>query len=820
MGALNTRRASSEAGVTLVEVLIATTIIAISSLSLIAAFGHISRSLQGSKAKSLAMNLAQEKVESLKNISYFRLLVTTGPVTETRVTPNFDYDNGYYPLEVPVTVGGIEFQRSVYIHKVAEDGSGALAHKDWSAADTGLKEIRVYVLWKQGNQWTHVMVRNLKDDPYRLPADATFAGNAKDNLGANLTGVKVEVLENSAWNKDTDSAGNYSFLVVSGSSYTLRASKTGYFTAYSPATLAPANLTATVNFTLGIRSSGTVAGTAYLRDHIVISQVVASTVSAGENQEYVELYNPTTFTWTISNAAFDLRYVNQNNTTVTDIDLTFRNNSFLPNAYYLIANTGTVTAAGLAVTADAVYDTLLQNVILDSKAGGIKITNDADTVTFDKLGWSKSAETAGAPAQAIEGTQITLTSGLGAGEQLFRSSESFTLANANTGTNAWDSSNNSLDFNQGASPQDRTLTHAPKNTSTSYTPKGGTPAAGALVFADDGLAPAAYAGSAGAFSLVSVATGSWLVTVASSTLMRQTASVAVTANTTTNLGDYVLTSTTTNGYVTGLVTDANGAVLSGISVSGPAGPALTGVAGTYALSVSTGTIEVVANPGNLNSSYVSSAKTVTVTVGNVVSNTDFSLSKGARLKGFATSNGTDPLPGLIVIAKKGGVQLGSALSGSDGYFTFLDLSTGTWTVEPQPDTSESSSPTSSDKTIGSSDAGSTLFTATFTISGALGKISGTVKDNSLNINTGVLVAISSATITDPPATINDALRTGAVLYYGSSSGADGKYSVSVPGGYTYNISAWYRNAGGVTVRKTATAAVAAGVTVTKDFTWP
>ncbi|PIR19261.1 MAG: hypothetical protein COV48_02945, partial [Elusimicrobia bacterium CG11_big_fil_rev_8_21_14_0_20_64_6] len=343
---------------------------------------------------------------------------------------------------------------------------------------------------------------------------------------------------------------------------------------------------------------------------------------------------------------------------------------------------------------------------------------------------------------------------------------------------------------------------------------------GALVFADDGLAPSASAGSTGYFSLVSVATGSWLVTVASSTLMRQTASVPVVANATTNLGDYVLVSTTTNGYVTGRVTDADNATLSGISITGPTGTALTGAAGTYALSVSTGIVEVVANPGNLNSSYVSAAKIVTVTVGDVVLNTDFILSKGARLKGFATSNGTDPLPGLIVIANKGGIQMGAALSGTDGYFTLMDLSTGAWTVEPQPDTSESASPTSLPRTILDSEAGSTLFVGTFTISGALGKISGTVKENGAEINTGVLVAISSAAITDPPATINDALRTGAVLYFGSSSGADGKYSVSVPGGYTYNISAWYRNAGGVTVRKTATAPVTAGATLARDFTWP
>lgn len=816
------RTRARQSGATLVELIVATAIISVAVLGLMGSFGLISRSIQASKSKGIATNLVQEKIESLKDVSYYRLLVTTNPLTETLVTPNFDYDGpaGYYPPEVPLTVGGIQYERRVYVHKVKENASGDLIHVDWSEPDTGLKEIRVYALWREGNELKHLVARNLRDNPVRLPADATFSGNVKDDLSVNLQGVKVEAIQDPLRSKDTDGAGDYNFQVVSGS-YTLRASKTGYFTAFSAALFAPAGQTTVANFTLVKMDSGTVAGTAYIRDHIVISQVVASTTHAGGNQEYVELYNPTTWTWTINDAAFDLRYVDQNNTAVTDIPLTFSNTAILANGgYFLIANTGTVVAAGGAVAADAVYTTLLDDVIKNAKAGGIKITNDADTVAYDKVGWSRNAEGQVAPAQSVEGAQVTLTSGLGSSEQIVRSSETFTAIDPASGTNAWDSGTNSSDFNQGASPQDRPLTYAPKNSSTVRAPKGGTPAKDAIVFADDGFSSSVGANASGSFSLVSVATGAWTVTVASGTLMSQAAAVPVIADTTTDLGAFVLVSTTTSGYVTGRVVDGNNVALSGIRVTGPAGPTNTGSAGTYALSVSTGTIEVVANPGNLDPNYVSSARTVAVTVGSVAQNTDFVLSKGARLRGFASTNGTDALPGIIITASLGGTQLGTALSESDGYFTLMDLSTGAWTVEAQPDAGESASPSSYSKAIAEADAGTTLFVGTFTISGALGRIAGTVKENGVSIQTGVMVVISTSAISDPPAAIDGSFRSGADIYFGTSSGADGQYAVSVPGGYTYNISAWYKNAGGATVRKTNTALVTAGATATRDFDWP
>lgn len=810
---------------TFIELMVAMAILSVGVLGLISAFGAIARSVQVSKSKAVATNLAQEKIESLKNMAYFRLLVTTNPVTATEFTPGFSYDraSGYYPPEVPLVVGGISFERRVYIRKVAENSSGGLVEKTWSEPDTGLKEVLVYVVWKEGPHWKKVELRNLRDDPNRLPTDASFLGEVTAG-GLPLAEAKVEVIQNPVWNKLTDSGGDYGFQVTAGT-FTLRAGKAGYFSATISNQVINKGDLLTLDFALVKMDSGTISGTAYRRDHLVISQVVAATSTLGEivGYEYVELYNPTTWAWTISDATIDLRYVDANNTLVTDIGLNFRNASIPANGgYYLIANTGTVVAAGTAVAADAVYSLIspLQNVIKDGKAGGIKLTNDADTVVYDKVGWSKNSEAENAPAQAVEGTAVTLASGLGAGEQIVRSSETFTNINSPSGTHAWDANVNATDFNVGAVPQDRALTYAPKNTATIHAPRGGTPAAGAIVFADDNLAPSVTAGVTGAFSLISVATGTWTLTV-SSGLYYQTVTATVTANATVSAGSLSLTSATANGYVTGRITNALGDNLASIRVSGPGVSVNTDASGNYRVSVATGaSVQIVANPGNLNASYTSEARDVAVSLGAVTASTDFVLSQGGRIRGYSSSNGVDAFSGLIVIAKLGGVEMGSASAGADGYFEILNLTTGSYVLSPFAASGEGVSPSTFTKDLTS--PGSTVFCGTFTVSGAQGKISGNLKKGSDPVATGVLVVVTTSTIASDPPTVNSTLRTGTNIYYNASSSADGSYSVSVPGGYTYNVYAWYSTVGAAsasTTRKDGSATVTAGQTTTVDFTW-
>ena len=811
----------------MLELMLATTIISIAALGLMSTFGHIQKSVQMSKSKSLATNLTQEKIESLKNVDYFRLLVTTDPQTENKITPNFQYDGstGFYPPEVPLTVGSIAFDRRVYIHKVKEDSNGDLVHVDFSDADTGLKEIRIFVIWKQGNEWKSIMARNLRDDPDRVSTDATFSGNVDDDSFADLQDVKVEVLENSAWNDATDSSGDYSFNVTEGT-YTLRASKAGYFSASEKGQSVDEGEITIVNFALVKMDSGTITGSAYIRDHLVISQVVASTKDVSPDpdadQEYIELYNPTTWTWTIDDASFDIIYVAQNNNEES-LSITYGTTSIAANGgYYLIANTGTVVAAGTTVVADAVYTTLLEDKIKKNKGGGIKITNDDGSVIYDRVGWSRvTGGSESAPANALEGTAVAPANGLGEAEMLIRSTETATSLTLSDGVNATDTNVNLLNFNNtGVVNQDVALLYPPHSTGSTFAPQGGTPAVGGIVFADDNLSASTSPGADGSFTLISVATGTWTLTVSSGTLIKDTASVTITANTATEVAVIALTTTTTNGFVTGAVTDANTNPLNGIQVVGGDITTLTDTSGNYRLSVATGTPQIVANPNNVNPNYVSAALSVSLSVGQVASNTNFVLSKGAKVRGFSTVNGVDPFPTLIVIAKVSGIEQDSAVVESDGYFVIADLSTGTTVVEARPEPGESVTPSSFTVTINDGDAGTTIFLGTFTVSGALGTIAGTLTENGDPISTGVVVVVSTTAIGGDPPTHDNSLRTGTDVYYSGSSSANGQYSVSVPEGNTYNVYVWYTNLSGSTVRKDDTATVTAATISPVNFTWP
>ena len=66
------------AGLTLMELLITTFILSVGVLAAIGSFSYVTTSIQHSKSRTLASNLAQEQIEKLKNLSYYTLLVTTG----------------------------------------------------------------------------------------------------------------------------------------------------------------------------------------------------------------------------------------------------------------------------------------------------------------------------------------------------------------------------------------------------------------------------------------------------------------------------------------------------------------------------------------------------------------------------------------------------------------------------------------------------------------------------------------------------------------------------------------------------------------------
>ena len=797
--------------------MIAAAILSIGILGMIQTFQFITMSVQSQKGRTLGNNLAQEKIEILKNLSYYRLLLTTAPYLDNRFNPNIQYDGsgGFYPYE-DITVSGINFRRGVEVDFAGVVG-GTISTMTFNSLDPGLKQITVYVIWADRGQYRYLTLTNLLENPNVNPLDASIAGTVTKSGGGNLAGALVKVLENTNWQAYTNSAGAYSFSVYHGS-YTVQASSDGYYAQVSGLTSVPRGTDQTVNFSLSPISTGTFFGTAWSNDHLVITQVVASTVDpVGNTDQYVELFNPTTFTWTMANAlnsgVIGLKY--QRQSTKYDIPLDYNTLTLGPSSYYLIANTGTVVVGGVSKDADAQFDNSGTNYptpfyVGSSGALGLYwLSQGINGTTIDAVGWNHNG--VGVQAQFYEKTPIQSWGGIGANEQFVRLAST---AGATSPGRCYDSSTNNVDY-----ADNTPITVAPNNSDDSAACAGETPLNGALVSADDGLSASTQAYLTGSppvaqFNLtvvatgtwnVSVASGGWLTSIASATIPSAGARVGIlNANTSpawSSAGSYsvVMTSTNVNGFVSGHVRDIFGVGLGGMKVRAAGNTATTASDGFYFVTASSGDVFVTANPNNQNPSYTSQEVELTIPLGGIITQ-DFYMSLGGTVTGYITS-GPSPLPNIVVTADLGGSQCGSGVSDTTGHVYIYHLSTGTFNVLPALDPASASTPAVSSATV---TVGAAVNVGTFTIVGAFGTLKGNVTLSGNPITTGVMILASTATIPSVPPVIVASSAAAQQVYYMAASLSDGSYSLLVRGStyYNYSAAAYYptvNSAGSVTI---------------------
>ncbi len=828
-------------GVTLIELMIAVSLITVIGLGFAGAFSNIAKAIQFSRAKTLAANLAQEQMQYVKQQAFHRILVTTATVYESHFPTDLPYDTSYYPPE-NILEGGVTFSRYTHIQVTRED-SGSLSYFG-AVPDTGMKAILVSVVWQSGNEYKKYQLRNIITNLDTLTSNSVLSGKVTIfTSGANLPGAKVTVAENVGFEDTSNGSGDYSINVYAGN-YTLIATANGFFPQFRNVSVG-ANSTAVTNFPMLQMSSGVVRGTAWYNDHLVISQVCASTfnLTTGLDQEYVELFNPTTATWTIGtgggSSIVRLMYQRYADVGPTEITMTYNNLTVAPSSYYLFANVDPVVVRGVTRAADAVYRNTnagYPDIIwdVDNNPGGSPGGADADAVgillsgasdTMDAVGWTKNPGTLHIP-QKYEGAAISQVAGFQTGEQYVRFSS--TAGVSNSLARAYDSNNNNVDFLVNSSNSNWGDIH---NTSDIQTIVAGTPADGAYVTVTDGLSSVATATLVGNppyafFHLPAVATGTWALFISSNDRVMEISSVTMTPGATvyapnsvtvpvwpsSNWAASILSMRASQGYVTGWVKNVLAQPISpGITLQSTSGESTQSnvTNGTYFLRVATGITDVTANPSNLNSQYVSlSSQSLDIQLGQVTSNVNFSLSQGGRVRGSATRDGINALPGIAFsVLDVNGYARGSGVSGSDGRFMVMNIATGTYTVEPILGSGESSTPPTTSATVS---AGSLVDVGTFTISGSFGYVRGNVTVSGKAIRSGVLVVCSTSTLTAPP-TINAASLTNGAIYIGNSS-EDGTYVLNVRGstvpykvyGYytTYNVttpSTTYRSQSGITV---------------------
>jgi hypothetical protein len=161
-------------------------------------------------------------------------------------------------------------------------------------------------------------------------------------------------------------------------------------------------------------------------------------------------------------------------------------------------------------------------------------------------------------------------------------------------------------------------------------------------------------------------------------------------------------------------------------------------------------------------------------------------------------------------------------TGNDGRFTTVNIATGAYNVELALDDIETYSPVSPAVTV---TGGGNSFVSTFTVSGALGAITGSVSLGGVPLRTGALIVVTTATLAGGPPALSSATLTGSP-YYIASSLEDGTYRVDVRQSTTttYRVYAYYVTYGGATptinTLSTSGVGVLSGQTVTGiNFAW-
>jgi prepilin-type N-terminal cleavage/methylation domain-containing protein len=812
----------SSRGFTLVEIMIVVVVISVAFLGLVGAFGFMAKSTQANRSRVVAANLARQKIDYYKGRNYYRVIPTTAAVSD----PDFlgmQYDPGFNKPET-IPTDTYTFERRVLIRRVSDDPSAPgtnLSYKPWNDPDTGLKEVLVYVVWNEAGRLRKVQLTNLIQNEERALLSCELSGQVMRSGGLGpLSGATVVALENFARMDTSDGGGNYAMAVEPGT-YTLRASAQGYFPQVKgPFFIHDGNTPISVpDFALVKRSTGRVAGVAYRRDHLVISEVCAAEALGLEQAEWVELYNPTTSPWTLT---FGPAGNPGRNIKLEYIDNSGGRAEFVFGALISVTLPSEKFMVIQAMPGgDVNYTAPPGGLIPAGQPGAVVLTNDLTGGVLDSVAWGGLA----VPFPGKEGTP--LAAALGPEQTIERRAQATSAPedmhqDLPTGShaadgNAWDTDNNTNDWVLHGDLGHTTPLHGAKQdlwTAGAEAPLTGTPAAGGMVFMDDGLSLASTVDSMGRFELVNVATGTdWRLLISNGGVQYSTWPVNVPANALVDRGTVTLDTPATYGYIAGQVTSGllplpNIPVDPGV----PNERQLTRADGTYLVKSMPGAVDVTANrfddPGWVSPYIENSSNSVTIRPGEITAGVNINLLAGGRIRGRVETAGVSPmgLPGIPVVATQMGVEKGSALSQPDGVFEITRLSLGTYEVFPKIEPDESVTP-STPQSVTVTGGAAPNSAGTFSFSANMDAVSGRVLKNGQPIKTGVLIYASETPLGAGFTKIDPAFRAGPTRVFGAVSQPDGSYRVAVPvdpSGKNYWLYAWYttcQNGSCATTRK-------------------
>jgi len=786
------------------------------SLSLIGILGNFGKVVTSSREITLATHLAQEKVETIRALSFYQIMVTSDTSLDNNFSPPLEYDNNYYPPET-IQFGKLTLYRRVFIEKT-DTPTGFIENVGYPHPDTGLKRISVYVTWQRNDgAWKKITVSNLAVNPSREALDRRVYGHVTDSITAQpIGGALVQARRNPGWGSYTDSNGYFSFQATDNTMIVI-SNRYGYYEYTSP----QFNINYGDNlkdFTMLPISSRTVTGYVITFPELAISQI-NNKWNAASDDEFIELYNGTSHA--IDLGGYTLNYVDKWNSQ-TAIPMTWVNTTIPSHGYFLCLGSpsGSDTVAPDGKSADAYFTSLMN----ETEPGGVILKNSGGGV-IDSVAWGNASQQP--PSDAIEGDGVDLGGGgpgIGQGGTLVRKAVSTSTASnltppsgihINAG-NAWDTQDNGSDFVL-------ISTAAPRNTSIIKTPQGGKGLAGAVVSADDGISASTEANISGYFALF-MATGPWTVSGASTTVEGQKSMTVTLAGPNTVI--VLATTTATFGFVKGRVLQFGSDPFPNMLVRADPGgqQAYSNSQGVYSLALPAGEeYFITGNPDFFDPDWNTAVTpdAIPVQAGLIVDSIDLKIWINAYVSGRVTTNGVDGLPGVAVVASGQFSNGNTSITDGNGNYTIsgLRLIGNPYTVYPVLLEGQTSSP--ADYHGLDLTQGNNLTGQNFQITGAFVTISGTATITGQPITSGVNVIASTVTInTNNPPDISFALRNGSVKYYQAITDNSGHYSMPVLGGSTYNLVAWYTTTS-TTTAKTLAVTVASNIgNPSCHFSWP
>jgi hypothetical protein len=756
----------------MIEVVLFMFVVSVIFLIGVQVFRGVGMGVATSKNKTLAAAQAQSHLATLTARQYSLLSASTVTVAVPGLTPAKYYDTIQYP-PASNKVGGTTFTRYTLVEKMSHGSNGQLTALAASAADEGLKRITELVTWRDGKDLRSVELKNIVESPTTDIRLCEFRGVVKTTNNVPLSGASVmgSYSDQRAF-APTDNAGAYTIQVPSGT-YAITASYPGY----EPMAKTGLNLSSltspvAVDFSLNRSPTGVIQGYVWTNPTLVISQVVASTVnSSGFSQEYVELYNPTTWTWTMSgNVGLMFQRHVSDDAFALPIRITYNAPFFEYRKFYLFANTSPVVVAGISVPADAVWDTTVGNPnytnfpmfaankniiptqedVSGSKpgVGGVGLCQApcvaGGPTQWDRVGWGsdmdsptiiENARIERRPAAGVSFRRISSTSGV-----------------SNVDGPAYDSDNNSADF-----VISTFVAAPPRNTITEDTlPVTGAPPADAYVWTNDVLGTPVQASTVlfgtrktSAFTLT-VTTAPQMLAVSAGSIGRSYDSSATVTPTTTGPTTVHLQARETNRWaiLQGTVKDTLGNPIAGLPVvegmpSAPRPTDMTGVKltqpdGTITVGTMSAGFRATINQGAaINRKYASSQFIpVGCTVGTVCAPPLVLLPCQATVRGQTLSSDGSPLSGQSVIISPGNKVVYSDTTGyynatvTQGVNTLTSYASTGW-MQPNDQT----------VTVQATDAGATLTAPPFVFPSELRTITGKVTRGGVPLKAGAIIIL-------------------------------------------------------------------------------